>query len=260
LNDGNLNYCVLIPTYNNDRTLAEVISGAMFYAAAVIIVNDGSTDRTGEVLERFRGIIDIITFSKNRGKGAALRRGLQRAAELGYQYAITLDADGQHLPTEIPKLLEKVRPGADSLIIGSRDLTTANVPSKSIFGRKFSNFWVKLETNRDLVDTQSGFRLYPVAKINQFHFFTVKYDFELETLVRWIWRGYPVEIAPIKVYYPPPAERVSHFKGFRDNFYLSRLNTVLVIITIVYIAPRRFFRLMVKIIKNFFRLPVKNEE
>jgi glycosyltransferase involved in cell wall biosynthesis len=237
-----INYCVLIPTYNNDKTLENVILSILKYTSNVIVVNDGSNDNTESILERFKNKIDIISYQKNQGKGAALRKGFKRAEELGYEYAITLDSDGQHFSSEIPKFLEKVRPGQAILIIGNRDMTDENIPKKSLFGRKFSNFWVKLETGQDLMDTQSGFRLYTVAKMNRFHFFTVKYDFELESLVRWVWHDYPVEIVTISVYYPPPAERVSHFKGFKDNFYISLLNITLVMITIIYIIPRRLFR------------------
>jgi glycosyltransferase involved in cell wall biosynthesis len=239
-----INYCVVIPTYNNSQTLEQVIVATLEYTANVIVVNDGSTDQTGRVLERYQDRIEIITFPQNRGKGAAIRRGMQRAEELGYEYAITIDSDGQHFPAEIPRFLAKVIPGKPILIIGNRNMTDQNIPKRSLFGRKFSNFWVKLETGRDLQDTQSGYRLYTVAPLNRIGFFTVKYDFELESLVRWVWRGYPVDIVTIRVYYPPQAERVSHFKGFRDNFCISLLNTVLVMITLIYIIPRRLIRLL----------------
>jgi glycosyltransferase involved in cell wall biosynthesis len=239
-----LKFCVLIPAYNNDRTLEQVISATLKYTANIIVVNDGSTDTTVSILERFRNQIVIVSHPQNRGKGAALRQGFQKAEALGFEYVITLDADGQHAPADIPKFLAKVTPGQAILVIGNRAMTGENIPPKSIFGRKFSNFWVKLETGRDFKDTQSGYRLYTVAPINRFGFFTVKYDFELESLVRWVWRDYPVEIVEIGVYYPPPEERVSHFKGFKDNFHISVLNTALVTVTILFIIPRRFFRML----------------
>lgn len=247
----NINYCVLIPTYNNDKTLENVILSVLKYTSNIIVVNDGSNDNTGEILERFKDKVVVVSFLKNRGKGAALRKGLKKAEELGYEYAISLDSDGQHLPSEITIFLEKVKPGENILIIGNRDMTSANIPRRSLFGRNFSNFWVRLETGRDLPDTQSGYRLYTIAKMNRFHFFTTKYDFELESLVRWIWRGYSVECVNIKVYYPPAEERVSHFKGFKDNFRISLLNTGFVIITVICIVPRWFFRATAKGIKRF---------
>ncbi len=252
VNKYGINYCVLIPTYNNDKTLEKIIESVLHYTFNVIVVNDGSNDGTESILEQFKNKIDIISSKKNLGKGKALRKGFKRAEELGYEYAITLDSDGQHFPSDIPKFLEKVKPGDNILIIGNRDMSAANIPPKSIFGRKFSNFWVKLETNRDLMDTQSGYRLYTVAKMNRFHFFTTRYDFELESLVRWVWSDYPVEIVTINVHYPPPDERVSHFRGFKDNFHISVLNTILVTITVIYIIPRKIYRETIKILKNTF--------
>ncbi len=250
---SDINFCVIIPTYNNEKTVEKVIIETLEYTRNVIVVSDGSTDKTESILNRFKNKIDVVSFSKNQGKGAALRKGLKKAEELGYEYAITLDSDGQHYPSDIPKFLEKVKPGKDILIIGNRDMTDQSIPKKSVFGRKFSNFWVKLETNRDLKDSQSGYRLYTVSRMNKFHFFTVKYDFELESLVRWIWRDYPVEIVPIGVYYPPAEERVSHFKGFKDNFHISVLNTALVTITFIYIIPRHIVRIITRGIKKIFK-------
>ncbi len=248
--DYKLNFCVIIPTYNNEKTLEKVILSTLEYCTDIIVVNDGSTDKTGIILNNLQNKIDIVSLPKNRGKGAALRKGLKRAEESGFEFAITLDADGQHYPSDIPKFLEKAAPGLDILVIGNRDMTGREIPKKSIFGRKFSNFWVRLETNRDIQDSQSGYRLYTVSKINKFHFFTVKYDFELESLVRWLWRDYTVEIVSIGVYYAPAEERISHFKGFKDNLYISLLNTVLVTITFAYIIPGRFFRIICRRIKK----------
>lgn len=247
-----INYCVLIPTYNNEQTLEDVILSTIEETDNIIVVNDGSNDSTRNILERFKDKIHIITFDKNRGKGAALREGFKSAELLGYEYAITLDSDGQHFPSEIPKLLEQVTPGQDILVIGNRDMSDDNIPKKSLFGRKFSNFWVKIETGKELMDTQSGYRLYTVATINRFHFFTNKYDFELESLVRWAWRNYPVEVVPIRVYYPPREERVSHFKGFQDNFRISLLNTALVLITTIYCIPKRMLLMVVRRIKRIW--------
>jgi glycosyltransferase involved in cell wall biosynthesis len=245
-NINKINYCVLIPTYNNDQTLEKVILSILEHTPDIIVVNDGSNDNTLSILERFKNKIHIVSYPQNQGKGVALQKGLKKAAELGYEYAISCDSDGQHLASEIPKLLVKVKPGEKILIIGNRDMTDPHIPKKSLFGRKFSNFWVKMETGRDLVDTQSGFRLYTVAAMNRMHFFTRKYDFELESLVRWVWHDYPVEIVTIQVYYPSPEERVSHFKSFKDNFRISLLNIVLVVITIVYFFPKRLLNSIVK--------------
>ncbi|MGE5528335.1 MAG: glycosyltransferase family 2 protein [Patescibacteria group bacterium] len=248
-----LNFGVIIPTFNNDRTLEKVLLSTLEYTANIIVVNDGSTDRTGAILERYRGKIDILTHARNLGKGAALRSGLKRAEELGYEFAITLDSDGQHFPADIPKFLEKAISGRDILVIGNRNMTAESIPKSSKFGRKFSNFWVKLETGRELMDTQSGYRLYTVSKINRFRFFTVKYDFELESLIRWVWRDYPVEIVPVDVCYPTQEERVSHFRRFEDNLRISLLNTVLVTLSLFYFWPGHLIRVAFRKIKKASR-------
>lgn len=97
--------CVVIPTYNNVGTIGDVVGRALLQCKDVIVVNDGSTDGTTEVLRKITGIT-LIENQRNKGKGAALKHALQQASELGFVYAITLDADGQHYPEDIPLLLE----------------------------------------------------------------------------------------------------------------------------------------------------------
>ena len=116
-----LKACVLIPTYNNAGTLAAVIEGVLKYTSHVLVINDGSTDNTAEILAGFPQIY-AGTYTPNRGKGIALISGIRKAAELGYEYAITIDSDGQHFPDDIPKFLEKVQAEPGSLIVGARNL------------------------------------------------------------------------------------------------------------------------------------------
>ncbi|MEJ5285298.1 MAG: glycosyltransferase family 2 protein [Brevinematales bacterium] len=239
---GEIKYCVIIPTYNNEKTLEKVINDVLIYTSNIIVVNDGSKDRTSEILTKFDSKILIINNEKNLGKGASLKKGLRKAFELGYQYAITIDSDGQHFADDIPNFLEKITTEKPIMIIGTRDMNSPNVPEKSKFGRKFSNFWVKLETGKEVEDSQSGYRLYSLKEINKFSFITNRYDFEIESLVKWIWKGYDVLFVPIKVYYPPKEERVSHFKGFLDNFRISLLNTFLVSLAIIYYIPLRILK------------------
>jgi uncharacterized protein (DUF2062 family) len=117
-----------------------------------------------------------------------------------------------------------------------------NVPGKSSFGNRFSNFWFWLYTGKKAPDTQSGYRLYPIRAMKKIRFYTRKYEFEVEVLVRSVWNGLNVEFAPISVYYPPAEERVSHFRPFQDFSRISVLNTVLFFIAFLYIKPRNFFR------------------
>ncbi|HEY8398790.1 MAG TPA: DUF2062 domain-containing protein [Flavihumibacter sp.] len=232
---------VLIPTYNNAGSLAEVIRDVLSYTHNLLVVNDGSTDASKDVLAQFPQIT-VVSYERNRGKGWALRQGFRKARELGYEYVITLDADGQHYAKDLPTLLETVGQYPNHIIIGARNLDQENVPGKSSFGNRFSNFWFWLYTGIKAPDTQSGYRLYPVKSMEKIRFFTRKYEFEVEVLVRSVWAGIGVKSVPISVYYPPAEERVSHFRPFKDFSRISVLNTVLFFIAFLYIRPRDFFR------------------
>ena len=242
---------VLMPTYNNAGTIATVINDVKEFATDVIVVNDGSTDETAQILASIEGI-KVIDYPNNKGKGYALKLGLQKAYEWGYRYAITIDSDGQHYADDIPTFLDKIEEKPDSLLIGARNLTAENMPSKNTFANRFSNFWYKVETGQELSDTQSGYRLYPLERLQNIHFLTRRYEFEVEIIVRAAWRGVNVENIPIKVYYPPVEERVSHFRPLQDFTRISLLNTVLVLYAFLLYYPWRFLRsLTLSNIKKF---------
>ncbi len=130
----------------------------------------------------------------------------------------------------------------DTFIVGARDLDLKNVSRAGRFANRFSNFWFRFLTNIDLTDTQTGFRAYPLDHLKGMRFYSQKYEFELEILVRAAWRGIKVISVPIRVYYPPKKERVSHFRPFHDFARISVLNTLLVIIALVYIKPFSFLK------------------
>ncbi|RAR71540.1 DUF2062 domain-containing protein [Flavobacterium aciduliphilum] len=247
-----LKTCVIIPTYNNHNTLKRVIDGVLKYTTSIIVVNDGSTDSTSEILKTYTQI-DQISITPNQGKGNALRLGFKKALDSGYEYAITIDSDGQHFPTDISVFLETLKQEEKpALLIGNRNMSQDGIPKKSSFGNKFSNFWFWFETGIKLDDTQSGYRLYPLLFIPN-RFFTKKFEFEIEVIVRTAWSQIAVKNVPINILYDPN-ERVSHFRPFKDFTRISILNTVLVILTIFYIKPRDFFRsFKKKRIRDFLR-------
>lgn len=253
---ASLKCVVLIPTYNNAGTIAKVIADVKEYSADIIVVNDGSTDDTKNILASIENI-KVIDYPNNKGKGYALKLGLQKAYEWGYRYAITIDSDGQHYADDIPTFLDKIEEKPDSLLIGARNLAADNMPSRNTFANKFSNFWYKVETGKALSDTQSGYRLYPLEKLQNIHFITRRYEFEVEIIVRAAWRGVNVENIPIKVYYPPVEERVSHFRPLQDFTRISILNTVLVLYAFLFYYPWKFVRLLTPTnIKNFINKQV----
>ena len=240
--------CVLIPTYNNEKTLKRVVDGVLDYTEDIIVVNDGSTDSTREILRSYSQI-EVIDLPENKGKGNGLKIGFRKAKELGYDYAITIDSDGQHYPDDIPVFVEALlNEKEDVLLIGNRNMSQDGIPKKSSFGNRFSNFWFWFETGIKLEDTQSGYRLYPLHKIPK-KYCTPKFEFEIEIIVRTAWRHVPVKNVPVKVLYDP-AERVSHFRPFKDFTRISILNTILVTITLLYIIPRNF-------VNNFKKKSIK---
>jgi uncharacterized protein (DUF2062 family) len=211
------------------------------YTNDIIVVNDGSTDSTPKILPSFH-FCRVLNQPSNLGKGRALRDGFTYARSLGYDCAITMDADGQHFAKDLHRFLDKLESSPGTLVVGARNMDQETVPSKSSFGNRFSNFWFKLETGIQLPDTQSGYRAYPLRALESIHFFTTKFEFEIEVLVRAAWEGIPVSSVPVTVYYPPPGVRVSHFRPVRDFVRISILNTVLVLVLILYIVPRNFLR------------------
>ena len=238
-----LKVCVIIPAYNNASTLGEVISSVSAYTKNIIVINDGSTEHTNEVVQAFP-FVQYISYAKNAGKGFALRTAFKYADEHGYRFAITIDADGQHFASDLPAFINKLLETPGAIIVGARNMNQASVPGKSSFGHKFSNFWFNVETGITCPDTQSGYRLYPLSLLNNINFITRKYEFEIEVLVRAAWKGVKIAWVPVTVYYAPKETRISHFRPFKDFTRISILNTVLVIIAFLYIKPRNFMRML----------------
>ena len=227
--DGNatgLKTLVVIPVYNHVKTLRGVVEGALAQGFPVLVLDDGSTD----------GSLDSVSdlpvgrhrLSVNGGKGGAILAAAELARNSGFQAIMTIDADGQHDPADAPLLQAKAVSSWPCIVIGARMMETENVPRSSVFGRDFSNFWVRLECGQTLPDTQSGYRIYPVQFLESARFFSRRYTFEIEVLVRGSWAGLPVLSTPVPVYYPPGDERISHFHKFKDNLRLSCLHTFLV--------------------------------
>jgi glycosyltransferase involved in cell wall biosynthesis len=235
-----LQVCVIIPTYNNHLTLGGVIADVAAYSSQIIVVNDGSTDDTEAIVKTFPHV-QLISYPDNVGKGWALRQAFTYAMQKGYKYAITIDSDGQHFAKDIPAFLNRLEQVQDAIIIGSRNMDQAAVPGKSSFGHKFSNFWFWVETGIHCPDTQSGFRLYPLYLLEGMKFYTRKYEFEIEVIVKASWRGVHMDSVPVSVYYAPKETRVSHFRPFTDFSRVGVLNAFLVVIAFVWIKPRDFF-------------------
>lgn len=273
---------ILIPTYNNAGTLADVVQRALRQGLPVLVVDDGSTDETASLLHSLmerevtpsaknyadatenaslstninaestdrvgfpvasalslaegKPTLSVITHEINQGKGVALKTGFQEAQRLGYQYVVTLDADGQHHPEDVPLLL--AQKGEKTLVVGSRSIRGKD--GGSSFANKFSNFWFTLYTWIRLPDTQTGYRLYPLRALPSLRLLSARYEAELTLLVFSAWKGLKLVPVPVQVEYPE--DRVTHFRPGKDFTRISILNTLLLFVALLYGYPRTLFR------------------
>lgn len=221
---------VAIPVYNHGATLRAVVERALAVHPDVVVVDDGSTDGGADGLAGLP--VAVLCHPENRGKGAAILTAAAEARRRGATHLVTLDADGQHDPADLPRFLEAVAREPGAILVGLRAFG-AGVPGSSRFGRSFSNFWLRVQTGLAVGDTQSGFRAYPVAVLEGLQLRERRYSFEVEVLVKAAWAGVPLRDVPISVHYPPAAERVSHFGRLRDNARLSWLNARLTLRSLV---------------------------
>ncbi len=248
--------CAVIPTYQNAKTLLQVVADVHRVVDTVFVVDDGSNDGTAALLDKATGNErpeKVLTHPKNCGKGAALKTGLTYARQQGFRYAVTVDADGQHRADDIPALLKAVEEEPDALAIGSRGLQHENMPAKSTFANRFSNFWFALQTLQRLPDTQSGLRVYPLRRLHGLRWMSARYEAELTLLVFSAWAGVKLLPVPVSVYYPPRDQRVTHFRPGRDFTRISVLNTLLCFLMVVYGWPRIFCRQIARGVKGVFR-------
>jgi glycosyltransferase involved in cell wall biosynthesis len=212
---------VVIPVYNSPY-IDEVIEDVHSLGYEILVVDDGSTTAVNSSLPR----VEVLHHKENMGKGEAILTGAKRVKELGYSAFVTFDGDKQHISSEIAKLIDGYK--EDAIVIGNRDFSGENVPDSSKFGRKFSNFWVFLETFKMLGDTQSGLRIYPTS-ILDLKIKNRRFDFEIEVLSLHSYRGKEIVDVEVACYYPPQEERVSHFDKVKDNIRLTQAHTKLMI-------------------------------
>jgi glycosyltransferase involved in cell wall biosynthesis len=233
---------VVVPTYNNAMLLPGVLDALLANDVAIIVVNDGSTDATSSVLSNYTNSMTILSYPNNKGKGHALWLAFEKALSMGYDYALTMDSDGQHKVDSIGPMLEEEAKSRNAIVVGTRPLAQENKSGGSIFANGFSNFWFRLQTGIAFPDTQSGLRIYTLQMMKGMKLHTSRYEAELEILVRCAWRGIAIKAVPVDIYYPPREKRVSHFRPFIDFARISALNTVLTFLAIVYYIPKRWLK------------------
>ncbi len=211
----------LIPCLDVANTLEGVIRGALEHVEHVLVVDDGSSDSTAQVAQSAGA--DLVRHERNRGKGAALRVGMERLQGQGFTHAFSVDGDGQHLTGEMTILLEEWRAIPSAIILGARVRDEGQeVAGIRRFGNDFANWWVALAAGREFADTQSGFRIYPIDQTLALSVRANHYEFESEVLILAARRGLEVRTREIRVHYPPPDELVSHYDPWIDTIRIIR--------------------------------------
>jgi len=209
---------VIIPAFNAERSIGNVVAGAREQMESVVVVDDGSVDRTGEVA-RDAGA-HVLRHPENRGKGAALKTGFAYAIENGFDGVITLDADGQHLPREIPKFLEcRAQSGAD-LIIGGRAHLFGQMLPRRRFANRFSAWTIAKASKTGVTDSQSGFRFYSANLLRNVKLRADGFDMESEVIVRAGCRGFKVTTTPIDLGFVDGLS-TSHYKPLADSLRIA---------------------------------------
>ncbi len=217
----------LVPAYQAAATVGEIVAGVQTRLARVLVVDDGSADDTAA--RAAAAGAEVIRHPANAGKGAAITTGLRALAARGVARALTLDADGQHLPAEIPVLLAASDAAPGAIVVGVRKKGGHTIRRLNRFGNWIADHLLWLIAGQPLPDTQSGFRVYPVEATLGLGARGSRFDFETEILLRAARRGIPLVGVPVAVHYPPVAERVSHYRPGRDTIRI--IETVLRVLT-----------------------------
>jgi len=216
---------VIIPAYNEAATIRDLAQRCLALVQHVIVVDDGSTDGTAEQL---RGLdLTLLRHTKNQGKAASLWAGMREARKWKIDGIATIDGDGQHLPEDIPRLLAQFRAAPGDIVIGSRLHEKANIPRARYNANRFANFWVAWAAGYPIIDSQSGFRIYPadlLERVNVAHQRKHCFVFESEILIEAGRAGIHSHPVPIAAIYLPSA-RASHFRPVVDIAHIVRMIT-----------------------------------
>ncbi|MEJ2106875.1 MAG: ElyC/SanA/YdcF family protein [Acidiferrobacteraceae bacterium] len=214
---------VVIPAFNEEGTIRDIANRARKFCPVVIVVDDGSSDNTGA--ELVDSDVVVLRNAQNLGKAASLWNGMQHALAHGASHVITLDADGQHRPEDIPAILDAAAQHPDTIIIGARLHERQNIPAKRYLANRFANFWISWAAGYPIPDSQSGFRLYPASLIQDLNIDTGRersFVFESEVLIEGAWRSVRSVPVPIPAIYGSEL-RKSHFRSLTDVKLITKM-------------------------------------
>lgn len=222
---------IIIPVYKHGKACVAVVDGLSQYGYPIILVDDGNGAETKAYLRQIAAdhpAVTLITLAKNAGKGGAFAAGLAKAHGLGWTHALQIDADGQHDLTRAPFFFAQAAANPHALICGYPEYDET-VPAHRKNGRKFANNWAKIVSfESGIADAMCGFRVYPVEPTHRLLSrgrCDRRMGFDIDILIRLIWRGVPCQFFPVRVTYP--ADGVSNFHVLRDNARISWVYTKL---------------------------------
>jgi glycosyltransferase involved in cell wall biosynthesis len=191
--------CVIIPTYNESRTIADLINRVTRQNMDVVVIDDGSCDNTCKIARESGAI--VLRNETNKGKGASLVEGFNYILNKDYDAVVTMDGDGQHSPEDIPYFIRLAKYSGSEIFVGNRMSETKNMPLIRVFTNKLMSLIISKISGQDIPDTQCGFRLIKKDALKRLKLTTCKYEIESEMLIRSCRLGYKVESVPIKTIY-----------------------------------------------------------
>jgi len=210
-----LRTAAVIPAYNAAKTLGPIVADVRRLIPDVVVVNDASTDATAEVAEAAGA--EVLHHPHNRGKGAAVRTGIEHLTARGMDRAVALDADGQHLPQEIPKLLAESDRYPEAMVLAVRDKTGQPIAAMNRFANGVADWMTSWVAGRDFPDTQCGFRVYPLPAVPELRAQGERMEYDIEILILAARAGMNIRNVRTRVYYPPVAERESYYRPIEDT-------------------------------------------
>lgn len=211
---------VLVPAYRAERTIARVVSLIRSTVdLPVVVVDDGSDDGTSEQAKSAGAT--VVTLEQNGGKGTALWRGMAKCREMGLEWVVTVDADGQHLPTEIPRFLSMTNSAYCGVVVGARDLSVKSMPWPRVCSNRLTTALLELQAGCRLWDSQCGYRMYRIQAVMDSNLpQTGRFEWESSALVRIARRDWSIQRVEISTVYE---EEVSHIHPWRDTARFIRL-------------------------------------